>query len=645
MVEPAQDDLQSAFLKVALVGPTHPGAGTAGAHTITLAHSLQQAGHDVTLVSWSHPAPGAPSRPDGDHPPGGAPFPRTVRTLSWSRPDTWLRTGRRLRGFDAVLLVHDGVTAVPAQLAVLRAAGCAGPSGATTGAAPRSVVICHGDPRRRPPLGPDLRGVLLRRVDAVLVHTVQDAETVHGLGANRVTVADLPAGDAEGPGAAVEHHGPARLLALGRRHDDGGIDELLEALRDVPDLHLTIAGELADEQGRRIRRLAADPALAQRVVIHDADLPADALAALVAQHDVLTLTGTTSRPSQAAGRVVLGQIHGLTVLTSDVGQLPLPDAARRGGAGTLSVLDRGAVDADLDLAGALRRLCDPVLLAELREGPQVPDLSTPWASYIGALESLATPDPGGLTTSGDEDPSPAAPTPSLVQRAQTAARTAVTRHRRVVPLTRTDLPDWVLPTDVLGDAADADDAKRTARQLGLPRVGDATAAWAALGALAAIVRVSDDGQHSAIVVDESGARSVLSRWARSVGFAPVELGLTRPRASVAALEVDAGALDVIARLHPGGCDAADVDETVAEASWALRPGGLLILTLPLGPAGLEGAMGPAEVRAVVARADSLGFVLVGDLDRDIGARMMAASAGSTSTDTVYGLVRLTLRRR
>ena len=51
----------------------------------------------------------------------------------------------------------------------------------------------------------------------------------------------------------------------------------------------------------------------------------------------------------------------------------------------------------------------------------------------------------------------------------------------------------------------------------------AIAAWAALGALAAIVRVSDDGRHSAVIVDESGARSPLVRWARAIGFAPVEL--------------------------------------------------------------------------------------------------------------------------
>jgi hypothetical protein len=66
------------------------------------------------------------------------------------------------------------------------------------------------------------------------------------------------------------------------------------------------------------------------------------------------------------------------------------------------------------------------------------------------------------------------------------------------------------------------------------------------------------------------------------------------------LDVDTASLDVITRLHPGGCDAEDVDETISQASWALRSGGLLVLTVPLGPQGAEGAVGPADVRGIRA---------------------------------------------
>ena len=67
-----------------------------------------------------------------------------------------------------------------------------------------------------------------------------------------------------------------------------------------------------------------------------------------------------------------------------------------------------------------------------------------------------------------------------------------------------------------------------------------------------------------------------------------------------------GSIDVVARVHPGGCDATDIDEALSQAAWALRPGGLFVVTLPLGRPGDEDALGPADVRAVVARAHEQG---------------------------------------
>jgi SAM-dependent methyltransferase len=214
-----------------------------------------------------------------------------------------------------------------------------------------------------------------------------------------------------------------------------------------------------------------------------------------------------------------------------------------------------------------------------------------------------------------------------------------------VQLRPDDLPDWVLATDVLGEPDEADDARRLSRILGLPRSLDSVSAWAALGALAAILRVRDDGRRSADIVAEGGTRSLLSRWARAVGFAPVEIDFTGTHPSVAALDVDTGSLDVIVRIHPDGCDSSDVDHVLEQASWALRSGGLLVVTVPIGPRAAEGAVGPADVRGILARAHDLGFVLIGDLDGDVNARMREAAARARADDAAYGLVRLTLRRR
>ncbi|HET7279867.1 MAG TPA: glycosyl transferase, partial [Dermatophilaceae bacterium] len=65
----------------------------------------------------------------------------------------------------------------------------------------------------------------------------------------------------------------------------------------------------------------------------------------------------------------------------------------------------------------------------------------------------------------------------------------------------------------------------------------------------------------------------------------------------------------------------------------------------VGPQTVPTAMSAADVRAVLARAGDLGFVLVGDLEGDVTERMRKASAAATLADAAYGLIRLTFRRR
>src|SRR3954469_6759899 len=133
----------SSALRIAIVGPTHPHQGGIAAHTTMLAHHLADAGHDVTLVSWAHLHPSRLHQADASVADGGPelpPFPRTIRALSWARPDTWVRPGRRLPGGDTILVVHLMPAVVPAHLALLRAAGAtpgAGPG--TAGPRPQSV--------------------------------------------------------------------------------------------------------------------------------------------------------------------------------------------------------------------------------------------------------------------------------------------------------------------------------------------------------------------------------------------------------------------------------------------------------------------------------------------------------------------------
>jgi SAM-dependent methyltransferase len=465
-------------LKLAIVGPTHADHGEVAAHTTNLAHQLAQAGHDVTLVSWTGPFPRTRVKETEVVPGTGQvlPFPRTVRALSWALPHSWVRTGRRLRAFDAIIVVHVTPLLVPAHLAMLRAARVGTEKSRRSGVGtPRAIVLAYNVLPQAPRPGDSaLLRSLFESVDAVMVHSAEQAGTARDLHAARVCV-----------------------------------------VNPVP----------------------LDPTHQQQHV-------------------------------------------------------------------------------------------------------PTPDLSSPWAHYVGAMEALASPD----CHAAEQDPVERSVSTPLRRRLAAPLRQMMRRRRATLPMTRADLPGWVRPSDVLGDGADADGARSWARAFGLPRCADPVAAWAALGAVAAIVRLGDDGHRNAVIVDGSGARSPLSRWARAIGFAPVELDLTTVRSSGSALDVDTSSLDVITQLHPNGCDSEDVDEALSQASWALRPGGLISLTLPLGPAGAEGAVGPADVRAILARAHALGLVLVGDLDGDISTLMRAASEGERRSDAAYALVLLTFRR-
>ncbi len=597
-------------LRVAVVGPTHPYKGGVAAHTTTLAHELSAAGHDVTLVSWSHlyPArlyPGEQAVPGGA--PDVAPYPGTVRALSWARPDTWLRTGRRLRDVDVVVVVHVVPAVVPAHLALLRAAGALRTSTPRRG--PRAVVIAHNVlPHEPHPGASALIRALLGRVDGVLVHSTGQAQVARDHGASRVVVADLPPHLPGGPPAPrPEHSGPPRLLALGLVREYKGLDVLLRALARVPGPSLTVAGEMWGEAGRAVRDLAADPALHGRVDVRGGYVPADRIAALLARHDVLALTYRSATASQ---NVLLGQRHGLAVLASDVGTFATQ--LRDGVDGLL--VPAGDEDA---LVAALRELAAPGRVERMRAEVRPPDLAEPWRRYVTALAALAAPD----------DP----------------------RARPRAGVTADALPPWVRVTDVLPREKDAATHAELARTLGLTGPADPAAAWAALGALAAVLRLRGPGPGDVVVVVGPRAGSPFARWARAAGLAPVEVDTAptrppeRPAGADARLVPDLGdaSIDALTLLHPNGCTAADVDAATGEAARVLRPGGLLCVTLPTGGPGAPDAVAPADLRAVLARAADLGLLLLGDIDGDLTPRLRRLELDGVGA----GLVLLTLRRR
>ena len=361
-------------MRIAVVGPTHPYKGGVAAHTTELASRLAAAGHETDLVSWSHlyPSrlyPGEQAVPDGV--PDLAPYPRTTRPLSWARPDSWVRVGRRLRSYDLVVVVHVIPAVVPAHLALVRALRRRG------GGGPKVVLVTHNVlPHEAHPGATTLVRAMLRQVDAALVHSDDQAREARELGARDVRVAALPAHLPGGPRAArAPYDGPLRLLALGMVREYKGVDLLLTALAQVPGPTLTIAGELWGAAGARVRELAASAALRERVEMRGGYVPSSSIAGLLAAHDVLTLTYRSATASQNA---LLGFTHGLPVLATAVGTFTTEVTDGVDGL----VVEPGSVPA---LVAALRTLAEPGAVAALAANVRAPDLDLPWEAYVAAV--------------------------------------------------------------------------------------------------------------------------------------------------------------------------------------------------------------------------------------------------------------------
>ncbi|WP_432565298.1 glycosyltransferase [Kineococcus sp. SYSU DK003] len=630
--------------RIAVVGPAHPSKGGIAVHTTELArHLAAEPGTDVKLVSWRKLYPEA-LYPGEPHLPDGAPevpeFTPTLRPLSWSSPASWWRTGRRLAEADLVVLAHVVPLQVPALLTVL--AGLRSARSST-----RTVVVAHNVlPHETGPGDELLVARLLAAVDGVVVHSEQQAGLAHAHGARRVAVADLPPHLPGGPrvdapaGSRVPRDGGVRLLSLGVVREYKGLDLLLEALAEVHqrgfDARLTIAGELWGAAGRRVRELAGAPGMRGHVELREGYVPAAEIAGLMAAHDALVLPYRSGTASQNA---ILAFAHGLPVVATRVGSFP---AQVRDGVDGLLV-EPGSVPA---LVGALLDLRDGGL-ERLRDNVEAPDLDEPWDRYLAAVEAAAeggtaaAPPGGRLLSVAKRGAELALWTRVGVQR-RTGEQLA-SRRLGAAPAAR-PVPSGVPRTGVLQDTAEVADAVAQAKRLRLPAHPDDPKNWDALGAVAAVLTLADDGSRTARVLDAGSARySPVLPWLRLYGLGAekgalaginLEFGATVHRDGVefrrgdvtdtglAAASLDAvTCMSVIEHGVP-------VRPFLTETARILRPGGILALSTdydadPPDTSGITayGApvkiFSPDDLRNLVATASAVGLDLVGELTDEV----------------------------
>ena len=218
----------------------------------------------------------------------------------------------------------------------------------------------------------------------MLVHTAAEAERARLFTSAPVTIAAMPPFLWSGLRPTPQQQRPTGLAPSGRRllffgivRPYKGLDLLLRALPEVPDVSLTVAGEFWGGEPAT-RALAVELGISDRVELRPGYVAAPDVPALFAGADALVLpyrSGTATQNAQIAHR------YGLPVVGTRVGTLP--DHVRDGVDGLLVPPD------DLPaLAAALRRLYQPGVLAGLRANVELPDFDGEWGGYLATLTNV-----------------------------------------------------------------------------------------------------------------------------------------------------------------------------------------------------------------------------------------------------------------
>lgn len=361
-------------MRIRLVGPVHPYKGGIAQHTTHLAHELAKAGHDTVVESWRRQYPDAiyPGQQRVDET-EVVPYDRTRYRLSWNSPVSWILLGRRLRAeADLVVIVLVSPVQVPPYLVALGALG--------RKHRPRLVVLVHNVlPHERGQLDRFAIRSLMRHADQVLVHSQAQRDLAKTLTSAPIVVRPLaphlPTPLATGLPPAV---GPdvvqRHLLFFGLVRRYKGVDLLVRALVDVPDVTLTIAGEFwrgAEEVHEAIEEMG----VGDRVELRPGYVPAHEIPELFERADALVLP---YREATSTQNVALAFSYGRPVVATTVGTLP--ELVRDRVDGLLCPPDDVAA-----LATTLRELYEPGVWKRLRAGVAPVDSRAPWQAYVDAL--------------------------------------------------------------------------------------------------------------------------------------------------------------------------------------------------------------------------------------------------------------------
>jgi glycosyltransferase involved in cell wall biosynthesis len=238
---------------------------------------------------------------------------------------------------------------------------------------PRPLVFTAHNALPRAPRHVGARRELLKLVDRVVVHSRRAREQAVELGAARDLVAVIPHGVWE----PAEEPQPPRgrtLLFFGLIRPYKGLDVLLQALHDVRDARLVVAGDPWDDL-EPLRRRAAGLDVDWRLgyVKHE-DVPQ-----LFRDSTIVVLPYKQVRQIDSSGVLALALGYGRPLVVSDIGAL----------GEVVSDFNAGRVVRPGD-AAALARACEDVLddLAPAFTGTQAARRALSWDAVAQAHEAM-----------------------------------------------------------------------------------------------------------------------------------------------------------------------------------------------------------------------------------------------------------------
>lgn len=364
-------------MRITVVGPTHPFKGGIAQHTATLVRELADRGHEVVMQNWNrqYPARLYPGQLTIDVP-EFPPHRPTQRLLSWNRPDSWWRIGRRARGSDLLVIAHVNPIQVIPYRVLLAAARRVG----------RKAVVAHNVlPHERSRLDRLLVGRLFGAADLILTHSESEQQLAGQLTRTPVDMAPiapfLPPGFAlRSPKPGVHH----RLLFFGLVRPYKGLDVALRALAaGPPEVRLRVAGEFWGGTAST-EALVAELGLGERVELRPGYTAADEVPALFSDVDALVLPYRTATGSQGVWTAFQ---FGVPAIVTDAGRLA--DDVTDGVDGIVARPDDVA-----SLTDAFDSFYRPGVPERMRAAVRPVDPTPYWDRYINVLLGFAG-QPGG----------------------------------------------------------------------------------------------------------------------------------------------------------------------------------------------------------------------------------------------------------